>query len=561
MEKIWQKSYVRGVPYSIKFDDVALPEALTLTTLRFPDHVALAFQGTEITFRELEDMVSRFAGALKGLHVKPGQKVSLVLPNLIQTVVGLYGALRAGAIAVMHNPRNDDMLLEYQLNTAGSEVVICLDVLAPRILNLRKRTSLKHIISCHIRDYLPFLKKQLFAFVKKELHLKTPEDSAALEFTELLERYEPQKPTHRPAMQDTAFILFTSATTGKSKGVELTHMNVARNVQQLKTWFPQFKDGRETVMGCLPFFHVFGLTCALNIGIVYGYTVVLVPLPDPKSILESLDAYKATFIPALPSFYTAMTNDPALRKFSLTSLRGCFSGGAPLALETIRSFEKLTGAQICEGYGLTECSPVSHINPWGGKTKVGTIGLPVPDTDAKLVDVDDPTLEITTAGEPGELCINGPQVMKGYVNLPEQTQAALKDGWLLTGDIATFDTEGYFTIVDRKKDMIISGDDKIYPRDIDEVLFTHPKVMEASAIGVPDPVNGQMVKAYVVVKKGQQATPAEIIDHCRKHLPPHKVPKAVEFLTELPRSPVGKILTKELKRMHLVQNARGIAKS
>ncbi|MBI5250625.1 MAG: long-chain fatty acid--CoA ligase [Desulfomonile tiedjei] len=561
MEKIWQKSYGKGVPYSIRFEDITLPEALTRTAARFGERVAIGFQGTDITFRQFDQMVSRFAAALRRLHVKPGQKVSLILPNLIQTAVGIYGALRAGAVAVTHNPRLDDMMLEYQLNTAASEVVLCLDVLVPRILNLKSRTALRQVISCHIRDYLPFLKKQLFPLVKKELHLNTSGDAGVLEFTDLMEKNEPEKSLHRGHMEDTAFILFTSATTGKPKGVELTHANMTRNVQQVRTWFPSFRDGQETVVGCLPFFHVFGLTCALNISVFYGYTNVLVPLPEPKNILEALDQYQATFIPALPTFYTGMMNEPSLKKFSLKSLRGCFCGGAPLALETIRSFEKLTGAQICEGYGLTESSPVSLINPLGGKTKVGTIGLPLPNTDVKLLDVDDPQIEITVPGEPGELCVKGPQVMKGYVNMPEQTEATLKDGWLLTGDIAVFDSDGYFSIVDRKKEMIITVDGKIYPRDVDEVLFTHPKIMEACAIGVPDRAQGQIVKAYVVTKKGETPTAGEIIEHCKRHLPANKVPKQIEFLKELPRSPVGKILRKELRRMHLVQSALSTVKS
>ncbi len=366
------------------------------------------------------------------------------------------------------------------------------------------------------------------------------------------------KPSSQPAharMDDTAFILYTSATTGKAKGVELTHGNASINVQQLRCWFPGFVDGHETVVACLPFFHVFGLTCALNTGIFYGYAVILVPLPEPKSILEAIHTYKATYVPALPSWYTGMINDPSLKKYDLRSLKGCFSGASPLPREIIRSFEKLTGAQICEGYGLTECSPVSHINPFGGKTKPGTIGLPLPNTDAKIVDVDDHTIEIATPGEPGELCVRGPQVMKGYINLPEATQATIKDGWLLTGDIVTVDEEGFFTVVNRKVEMIVSGGQKIFPRELDEVLYSHPKVLDACAIGVPDADRGQVIKAFVVLKKGEKATPQEIVDYCRKKLPPLKTPRFVIFLSELPRTPVGKVLRRELKRLHLVQSA------
>ncbi len=560
MEKIWQKLYVKRVPKTIQFDETTLPEALTRTASRFPDKPALIFQGTIVTYRELEDMVSRFAAALMAMGLRRGGKVSVIMPNLVQTVVAIYGTLRAGGIVVTHNPRNDEMQLEFQINNAGSEMVVCLDVLVPRLIGMRKRTGVKKIVSCHIRDYLPFLAKKLFPLVKKELHLKTPVEGNVFEFTELMESKKPfSRPDHL-RKEDTAFILYTSATTGKAKGVELTHANASINVQQLRSWFPGFVDGQEAVVACLPFFHVFGLTCALNTGIFYGYAVILVPLPEPKSILEAIHTYKATYVPALPSWYTGMINDPGLKKYDLKSLKGCFSGASPLPLEIIRSFEKLTGAQICEGYGLTECSPVSHINPFGGKTKPGTIGLPLPNTEAKIVDVDDHTIEITTPGEPGELCVKGPQVMKGYINLPETTQATIKDGWLLTGDIVTVDEEGFFTVVNRKVEMIVSDGQRIFPRELDEVLYSNPKILDACAIGVPDSDRGQVIKAFVVLKKGEQATSQEIIDYCRKKLPPLKTPRFVIFLSELPRTPVGKVLRRELKRLHLVQSAASHSK-
>lgn len=550
MERIWQKQYCKGVPHNIRFQNLTLPHALSQTATRFPNNPALMFKGNVVTFRELAELASRFAAALKGLGVKPGDKVSVVLPNLVQTVVAIYGALRAGAIVVMHNPRNDDMLMEYQLKDAGSVVVVSLDVLVPRMIERRRGTKVRKIVSCHIRDYLPFLAKQLFPFVKKGLHLKTPHDPDVYEFKDLVDRHDPLPMGHASKAEDTAFILYTSATTGRSKGVELSHRNLSVNTQQLRSWFPSFRDGQEIVVGCLPFFHVFGLTCALNIGIFAGFANVLVPLPEPKAILEAIHDHKATFIPALPTFYTGMMYEADLDKYDLKSLRGCFSGGAPLPLETIRSFEQRTGAQICEGYGLTETAPVTHVNPFGGKTKVGTIGLPIPETDAKIAELDDYDTEVTEPRVPGELCIRGPQVMKGYINLPEETALALRDGWLLTGDVVTRDEDGYFTIVDRRKDLILSGGTRIFPRDVDEVLFNHPKVLDACAIGVPDPMFGEIVKAFIVLKKGERVTSVEILDHCKKVLPAEQVPRQLQFLSELPRSPVGKILRKELKRLH-----------
>jgi long-chain acyl-CoA synthetase len=429
------------------------------------------------------------------------------------------------------------------------------------MLNVRKRSKIKTIIGCHIRDYLPFMKRQLFALVKSQLHLNLPAEPDVVEFTDFIDTDAAAVPQPRPGMDDTAFILYTSATTGKPKGVELSHRNVSCNVQQIKAWFPTFADGSETVVGCLPFFHSFGLTCALNFGIFHGYSNILIPLPEPKDILEAIADYSPTYLPVLPNFYNAVVNDPKLGQYELKSLRGCFSGGSALPLQTIRSFERLYGVQICEGYGLTECSPVTHINPFGGRTQVGSIGLPLPDTDAKIVDVDDFNLEITEPGMPGELCVKGPQVMKGYRNLPETTADALHDGWLRTGDIATMNKDGYFVIVDRKKDMIVAAGSKVYPRDVEEVLFAHPQVKDACAVGVASPGGGEMLKACIVLKKDATVTRSEIMTFCAKKLAAHQVPAEIQFVDDLPRSPVGKVLRKELKRQHLVQISRNKAQA
>ncbi len=553
MEKIWLKSYAKNVPAEIKFEKIALSEALARSASNYPENPALLFQGTKITFRKLDEMVSRFAAALQALGVKPGDRVAMLLPNIVQMVVATYGAFRAGAIVVMNNPLYTDRELEHQLNDSGSTYLVALDLLVPRMINLRKKTKISKIVSCHIRDYFPFPLKQLFPFVKKGMHLKTPDAPDVLEFTDLLKRYEPTTNPHKPDWDDTACLLYTGGTTGVSKGVQLTHGNLSSNCQQGNAWFPDFKPGGEVVVGCLPFFHSFGLTSAMNVAVFYGFGDILIPKPEPQSILEAIAKYKATYIPAVPTLYNGMINFPELKKYDISSLTACFSGGAALPMETIRNFEKLTGAQICEGYGLTETSPITHCNPYGSKTKLGTIGLPVSNTEAKLVDVDDYNKEITEPGVPGELCVKGPQIMKGYINRPDETAMALKDGWLLTGDVAAFDEEGFFTIVDRKKDMIISGGFNIYPRDVDEVLFAHPKVLEACVIGVPDQYSGERIKAFLVLKPGENVTAEEIIDYCKENLVKYKVPKYVEFVQDLPKSAVGKILRKELRQMELAK--------
>jgi long-chain acyl-CoA synthetase len=549
MDKIWLPSYAEGVPHHVDFTETTLSQALDQALAAYPDNNALAFMGKIVSYRELHDMVGRFASALKAMGVGPGDRVALLLPNLVQTVVGMYAAFRLGAVAVPNNPLYTDRELEHQLNDSEAGILLCLDTLAPRMLSLRAKTKVTKIINCHIRDYLPFPLKQLFPVLKKDLHLKSPQADGLYEFTDLIKRHEPLKESSPAAMEDTAVIIYTGGTTGVSKGVELTHRNLSSNCQQLRAWCRDFRDSEEKVLGCLPFFHSYGLTAVMNMAVFHGWCNVLIPKPEAKAILDAVDKYGVTLIPGVPTLFNAMINYPQINKYSLSSVKGCFSAAAPLAMETIRGFKELTGILISEAYGLTESGPCTHAIPLGGKEKPGCIGLPIPDTDAKLVDVDDYATEVTTIGEPGELCVKGPQIMKGYINRPEETAMALRDGWLLTGDIAVVDDEGYFTIVDRKKDMVISGGFNIYPREVDEVLYTHPKVREACAIGVADPHSGERIKAYVVVKEGVQCTEDEIIEFCRERLTRYKVPKFVEFIDDLPKSAVGKILRKELRKM------------
>ena len=555
MEKIWLRSYAPGVHEHVDFQDLTLQEALSQTAARFPDKSALIFQGKVVTYRELDAMVSRFASALRGLGVRPGDRVGLLLPNLVQTVIGIYSALRLGAIAVPNNPLYTDRELKHQLTDSGCKVLLCLDTLVPRMMKVRDSTEITSIVSCHIRDWLPFPLKQLFPFVKKSLHLKTPPGDRMYEFVDLLNGHEPIDGNYPADMDDTAVLIYTGGTTGVSKGVELTQRNLSYNCQQARVWCSNFADGEEVVLGCLPFFHSYGMTGALNMSIFYGWCDVLIAKPEAGAILKAVEKHKVTFIPGVPTLFNAMINYPQITKYNISSVKACLSGAAPLALETIRGFEKLTGILISEAYGLTETSPCTHAIPFGGKVKPGCIGLPVPDTDAKLVDVDDDQREITTFGDPGELCVKGPQVMKGYHKRPDETAGVLKDGWFLTGDIATVDEEGYFTIVDRKKDMIISGGFNIYPREVDEVLFAHPKVLEACAIGVPNSHSGERIKAYIVLKPGETATEQEIIAYCKERMAAYKAPKYVEFIDVLPKSAIGKILRKELRRLDATKGA------
>ena len=546
VKKPWFENYPKGVPQTIKYENVTLPEAFRRSVQNFPDNPAVTFLGKVINYRELGELVDRLTVSLANMGVKKGSRVATLLPNVPQMIIAYYAAQSLGASMVLNNPLYTDRELEHQLNDSESEFLVTLDLLAPRMIALKPKTSIKEIIVCHINDYLPFPKKQLFPIVKKQMFRKIEKQGGVHEFLDLVKKSGPKPKVADISFDDLACFQYTGGTTGVSKGVLLTHGNLSKNVQQINSWFPGFNPGEESIVGALPFFHSFGMTTVMNFALWNGWNIVPIPRPEPQAILEALDTYKPTFMPAVPTMYVGMLRHPEFKKYNVTSLKGCFSGAAPLPLDVIREFEEATGSQICEGYGLSETSPVATINPFGGKTKVGSIGLPISDTDIRIVDVDTGKKDMPT-GESGEVLIKGPQVTKGYHKRPDETKEAVRGGWLYTGDIGVMDEEGYFFIVDRKKDMIIAGGYNIYPRDIDEVLFEHPKVAEACAIGVPHDYRGETVKAYVVLKPGETATEEEMIAYCKEKLAAYKVPKIIEFIDDLPKSAVGKILRKELR--------------
>ncbi len=551
--KPWLTSYEKGVPEFVEYEDVCLPAFLERSAERFPDRSALNFQGYRIAFRQLKEMVDRFAAALSAFGVTRGDRVALLLPNTIPCVAAYYAILKIGAIAVMNNPLYSDRELDHQFNDSGAKLLVTLDLLGNRMIDLRPKTHIQQIVITSIGDYLPFPKNWLFPLVAKKKKLasdvKPADDIFA--WKSILADHQPNPPSVTLDFEDVAMYQYTGGTTGVSKGVMLTHANLSRNVQQCRAWFPTFNEGAEVMLGALPFFHVFGLTTAMNFAIYMGWEDILVPKPQPEQLLEAIGKYKPTFAPLVPTMYIGILNHAGIDRTPLTSIKGCFSGSAPLPVEVIRDFEKRTGAVIVEGYGLTETSPVTHINPFaGGKRKAGSIGLPIPDTECRIVDLNDGRTDMPT-GETGELMVKGPQVMPGYWNKPDATAETLVDGWLHTGDIAQMDAEGYFYIVDRKKDMIISGGYNVYPRDIEEVFFEHPKVKEATAIGIPHPKRGEAVKVFIVLKEGATATQEEMIGFCHQKLAKYKWPTEVEFRTELPKSNVGKVLKKELRqKMH-----------
>jgi len=552
-DKVWLTSYEKGVPEFLDFEEVCMPEYLERSASKFPDRDALIFQGYRMTFSELKDMVDRFAACLASFGIRKGDAVAILLPNLIPCVVAYFATLKLGAITVMNNPLYTDRELEYQFNNSDSKVLITLDLLANRMIDLRPKTGIREIVYTSIGDYLPFPKSILFPLVGKKKKLAADVKAAdnVYKWKDCIAGYDDATPAVEIGFDDVAMYQYTGGTTGVSKGVMLTHANLSRQVQQIRAWFPTFKEGEEIMLGALPFFHVFGLTTAMNLGIFFAWTDILVPKPQPEPLLEAIAKFRPTFAPLVPTMYIGMLNHPNVKKTDMTSIKGCFSGSAPLPVEVIHNFEAATGAVIVEGFGLTETTPVTHINPFaGGVRKVGSIGVPISDTECRIVDLEEGKTDVPR-GESGELIIKGPQVMQGYLGMPEETANTIRDGWCFTGDIATMDEDGYFYIVDRKKDMIISGGYNIYPRDIDEVFYEHPKVQEACAIGIPDPKRGENIKVFVVLKEGQTATEEEMIEFCRDKLARYKHPSEIEFRGELPKTNVGKILRKQLRSEEL----------
>jgi len=548
-DKPWLSHYEPGVPEHIDYETKCMPGFLEDSTRNFPDHMALLFQGYSISFREMNEMVDRFARALNDFGIRKGDRVAILLPNLIPCVISYYAALKIGGVVVMNNPLYSDWELEHQFNDSQAKILITLDLLANRMIDLRPKTHIETIIYTSIGDYLPFPKNLLFPLVakKKKLSATVKPAERLYRWKKVLETHSPDPPRVMLSFDEIAMLQYTGGTTGVSKGVMLTHENLSKQVQQTCAWFPQFKKGKEIMLGALPYFHVFGLSASMNFAVYMGWGQILIPKPQPEPLLEAIRKFKPTFAPLVPTMYIGMLNHPEIHKTDLTCIKGCFSGSAPLPVEVIHDFEAKTGAVIVEGFGLTETTPVTHINPFsGGQRKVGSVGLPISDTECRISALEDWQKEMPVQ-ESGELLIKGPQVMKGYWNKPEETKVVLTDGWLHTGDIAKMDEEGYFYIVDRKKDMVISGGYNVYPREIDEVFYDHPKVLEVCSIGIPHPTRGEAIKVFVVLKEGEDATAEELMAHCQTRLAKYKLPTEIEFRKELPKSTVGKVLRKELR--------------
>jgi long-chain acyl-CoA synthetase len=571
MEKPWLKEYDSGVPATIDYPQVPLHQFLLDTAAKYPDKTALVFgnvvellgnalMDAPMSYGQLLEQTQRFAAALQELGVEKGDRVAIWLPNCPQFVIAYYATLMVGGVVVPCNPSYVAREIRHQLNDSGAKVAIVLSLVYPTMKQVRSETQVEKVIVASIKEYFPGLLKLLFTVAKekKEGHFQDISgDADTYWFQDLLAQAPAQPQPVEVKPEDTGVLMYTGGTTGVSKGAQLTHRNLVANALQVRWWMPDNREGEEVMMAALPLYHSYSMTVSMNHTIYLAGEIVLIP--DPRildHVLKSINKHKATLFPGVPALYVSITNHPDISKYDVSSIRACISGAAGLPPEVQEGFERLTGGKLVEGYGLSEATPVTHGNPIYGKRKEGSwIGIPFPDTESAVMDLETGEKMLPT-GEIGELCIRGPQVMKGYWNMPTETANSLRGGWLHTGDIARMDTDGFFQIVDRKKDMILgTGGFNIYPREVEDVLYEHPKVLEAAVAGVPlGQEKGERVKAYIVLKPGRTATEEEIIQYCRDNLAYYKVPKFVEFRDELPKTMIGKILRRvlveeELKRL------------
>ncbi|MHA2462437.1 MAG: long-chain-fatty-acid--CoA ligase [Candidatus Thorarchaeota archaeon] len=543
-EKPWLKHYDKGVPPNIDYPEINLYEILDNAADGYGGRPAIWFQKRRITYKEFRDIADRLATALVNLGVKQGDVVAMMIPNFPQFLFSFFGILKAGGIVTACSTLLTERELAYQLNDSGAETIIAWDSQLEKINAIKDRTRLRNIIITNVFDYVPNAVRE------------PPELAGTMQFVNLVNNTEPNPPKFEIDPKETLAILqYTGGTTGLPKGAMLTHYNLVSNCIATYTWTAsEMEKGKDTGLTNLPLFHIYGMTVCMNSWVYNASAIALNPDPrDQKTLFEIIRDTKPAMFPGVPTMYMRLLERDDLEDYAkdLRCIRFCNTGAAPMPPEVLHEFEERTGSIIIEGYGLTEASPVTHINPINGVRKVGSVGIPVSDTEVRIVDIDDHT-KILPVGEDGEIIIKGPQIMKGYWNKPDATDFQIKDGWLLTGDIGKMDEDGYFYIVDRKKDMLIVSGFKVYPREVEDVLFEHEAVENAAVIGLPDPnkPGSERVKAYVVLKDGFKESEEllnEIREFCRTNVSPYKVPKAIEVRKELPETLVGKVLRRELQ--------------
>jgi long-chain acyl-CoA synthetase len=543
----WAAQYDAAVPLALEPPAQAAPWLLQQAALRSPAAPALDFLGRTYTYGQLDDAAARAAQGLKQLGLAKGDRLAILLPNCPQLVVAYHAALRLGAVAVLLNPLLSSKELAYQLADSGARMLALLDHLLPKVEGAAQGLPLERFIITGLAEALPWPLSWLYPFKARRQGQAVGFEPkpGRLSWRELL-AHPPLTDAKGPQPQDLAVLQYTGGTTGTPKAAMLSHANLMVNVAQISAWLNRVEYGQERVMGLLPFSHSFGLTACLNWPMSQGALIIVLPRFEINMLIKAMKRRRPTMLPAVPTLFVALINDPRLPKLDMSRLWAAISGSAPLPIEVRDRFEALSGCRILEGYGLTEASPVTHLNPIAGARPKGSMGLPLPGTVARVVDSMDGGRELPS-GEVGELIIQGPQVMQGFWQNPQETATALRGGWLYTGDLARMDEQGYFYIVERKKDLIIASGYNIYPREVEEALYLHPGVKEAVCLGIPDAYRGETVKVVIAPQDGHNLTAEVIQAHCRQHLAVYKVPKIVEFRDQLPKSPVGKILRRQLK--------------
>ena len=559
----WFAHYEKSVPQTIEVPEKFLHDLLTDSAKRFPNNTAVRLVlkylpaglsiSSRMNYRELDAASDRFASALQGLGIKKGDRVGIMLNNIPQTVVAFFGILKAGATVVNINPTYPSPELKHILQDSGAVAIIMLSGLVERLAPIRNDISIQHVIVADIVDTLSWPFKSLAAkTVRAGGMMKDVNYGPTVHQYDDLLAGSPSKPQPIEATPDDVVLFqYTGGTTGVPKAAMLSHRNLVANCLQMDAWFTRVEYGKEKVLLALPSFHVYGMTVGMLFGVTLGSEIVQVP--DPRNtahIIEVISKEKITLYPGVPAMYIGLINHPKVKDFDLHSVKACLSGGSALPVEVAQQFEAITGGKLVEGFGMTECAPVATANPIYGEVRTGSIGLPISNTICTVVGLEpdeNGKFHELPIGEDGELVLKGPQVMKGYWQMDDETAKTIdSDGWLHTGDIAKMDADGYFYIVDRKKDLIIASGFNIVPREVEEVLFQHPKVMEATVVGIPDPKRGETVKAYVVLKDGESSSEEEIRAFCKERIAPYKVPAMVEFRKELPKTQAGKVLRRQL---------------
>ena len=563
--KPWLANYDKGVPQTFEIPQVPLSHFLEESARKYPDRACTIFKGAVISFKEMDAITDRVAAALVDMGVKKGDRVGIFMPNTPQFVMAFFSIVKAGGVVVATNPLYTPPEIEHQASDAGIEYMFVMTNFYETIKKAQPKTKIKKLIVTNIKETLSPVLRVLFTLAKEKkggFRIDGGLRDGDIWFQDMLTKYkDAPRPKLEVAPNDTALFQYSGGTTGVSKGAVATHYNVVADTLMIKSWMMTLEEGNEVTLMAIPLFHVYGMVAGMFFSMAGGASMVMVPnARDIPDVLANINKYKPSIFPGVPTLYNAINNRPEVKegKVSLRSVKACISGSAPLMRETKETFEALSGGKVFEGFGLSEAPTATHCNPLLGENRTGSIGLPLPNVDAKIISLDDGETELQV-GEVGELVINGPMVMKGYHNMPTETAntlRTLKDGktWLFTGDIARMDEDGYFYIVDRKKELIKPGGYQVWPREVEEVLAQHPKVMESGVAGIPDPYRGETVKAWIVLKPGEAADEAELKAFCKERLAAYKVPTHYEFRSELPKTTVGKILRRELVRQHKEEN-------